>query len=232
MRLSRWYVAIPAIAVSVFLFAVSADSQPRRSVPVRDEATRLAVQDATMRQQAELKHWRVAVSSHRLLLWSCQDSLGVKRTRASVSVWALPASVGYRTWTAGVWKSRAQGCAKVLQTRTLPTTGDWGTAVSLVQRVYPGTDRWLLSCSSGEGGHGGFVMNHQGSGAGGPMQFLASTFYSFQAAAFADARAKGFVIDRVHQSWYDMMGQALVAAYMRTHGLSHHWDPSIDPLCR
>lgn len=232
MRLSRWYVVIPLASFLAFVLVSSSDSQPKRSVPIRDAASMLAVQDATMRQQAELKRMRAAVTSHRLRLWSCQDSLDVRRTRASVSVWALPASVPYRRWTAGVWKSRADGCAAALKQRTIPTTGDWRTAVMLVQRIYPGTASWLLSCSSGEGGHGGFVMNHQGSGAGGWMQFLSSTFYAHYRQAFADARARGFVIDRVHESWYDPMGQALTAAYMRSHGMSSHWDPNIDRLCR
>lgn len=188
-----------------------------------------------VKSQTELRllaGYRNVITSHRLQTWNCQDDLGIKRSRASVSVWALPMSLGYRAWAADRWKTRAVKCVAALQLRTIPSTGDWSRAVELVQRIYPGTSGWLLSCSSGEGGHGRFVLNHQGSGAGGWMQFLSSTFYSHYRAAFADARAKGFVIDRVHESWYDPIGQAVTAAHMRTHGQSSHWDARIDYLCR
>ena len=56
---------------------------------------------------------------------------------------------------------------KQVMWRTLPETGDWRTSVRLSQRIYPGTESWLLYISDREGGWGPFVMNHQGSGAGG-----------------------------------------------------------------
>ena len=74
-------------------------------------------------------------------------------------------------------------------------------------------------------------MNTQGSGAGGWMQFMRSTYYAHNDAAFAYARSLGFVIDERTNAWEHPLGQALTAAYMRTHGMSGHWDPGIDPLC-
>jgi len=113
----------------------------------------------------------------------------------------------------------------------IPETNDWVTSVQIAQRIYPGTERWLLSCSSGEGGHGGFVMNHEGSGASGWMQFMSGTFYGHAPAAFAHAQSMGFILPEGLLNIQSPLGQAITAAYMRTHGMSSHWDPGIDPLC-
>lgn len=122
--------------------------------------------------------------------------------------------------------------ATYLANRMLPYSADWVTAVRIVQRVYPGTESWLLSCSSGEGGHGGFVMNHQGSGASGWLQFMSDTFYGHAPAAFSHVRSLGFILpESLSISIESPMAQAITGAYMRTHGMSSHWDPRIDPLC-
>lgn len=113
----------------------------------------------------------------------------------------------------------------------IPATNDWVTAVRLVQRISPGTESFLLNCSSGEGGHGGFVMNHQGSGASGWMQFLSGTFYGHAPEALAHAQSMGFILPDGLLDIHSPLGQAITAAYMRTHGMSSHWDPSIDSLC-
>lgn len=226
-RLIRRIALIAVAVVCAVVFSGGAASTSKRSPVVRH----VQADEKSQAELAALKRFRGIVVSHRLQTWNCQDDLGVQRTRASVSAWALPASIPYRAWAAGLWHGRAIKCVTELQRRTIPSTGDWGTAVRLVQRIYPGTDRWLMACSSGEGGHGGFVMNHQGSGASGWLQYMPSTFYAHQDEAFADARSKGFVVDRVHQSLYDPIGQALTGAFMRTHGMSHHWDPRVDSLC-
>lgn len=103
-------------------------------------------------------------------------------------------------------------------------TNDWKTAVRLTQKPFPGTSAWLMSCSSSEGGHGRFVMNHQGSGAGGWMQFMSGTFYAYVDDAFRSVRARGFKVHPRHRSWYSPLGQALTAGYMRFTGRSRgHW---------
>ena len=113
----------------------------------------------------------------------------------------------------------------------LPPTGDWVVATALADRVFPGTQAWLLSCSSGEGGHGGWVNNYQGSDAGGWMQFMPGTFSSYQGAALAEVTRRGYSYPAEYVGYYAPLGQALVAAWMRTHGESHHWDSSIDYHC-
>lgn len=114
--------------------------------------------------------------------------------------------------------------AETRLTREMPLTNDWRTAVRLAQRPFPGTESWLLYISHREGGYGGFVMNHQGSGAGGWMQFMASTFYGYVDDARAAFKARGFIIDDSVWQWTNPMGQALTAGYMKWSGRSGcHW---------
>lgn len=114
--------------------------------------------------------------------------------------------------------------AKVRMFREIPVTSDWRTAVRLTQRVFPGTESWLLFISHREGGYGGFVMNHQGSGAGGWMQFMASTFYGYVGDAKAAFERKGFIVDPSVWQWTNPLGQALTAGYMRYTGRDGcHW---------
>ncbi len=116
---------------------------------------------------------------------------------------------------------------KAMQQRlwyTLPATNDWRTSVRLAQRIYPGTDDWLLFISDREGGWGPFVMNHQGSGAGGWLQFLSGTFYAYVDDARADVKRRGFVVPANVWTWTHPLGQALTGAYMRYTGRDGcHW---------
>lgn len=107
---------------------------------------------------------------------------------------------------------------------TIPYTNDWRTSVRLAQRIYPGTSDWLLFISDREGGWGPFVMNHQGSGAGGWLQFMASTFYAYVGDAKADAARRGFKVPQSVWTWTHPLGQALTGAYMRFTGRDGcHW---------
>ena len=106
----------------------------------------------------------------------------------------------------------------------IPATNDWRTSVTLAQRIYPGTESWLLYISHREGGWGGFVMNHQGSGAGGWLQFMSSTFYAYVDDARADAARRGFNVPSDVWTWTHPLGQALTGAYMRYTGRDGcHW---------
>jgi hypothetical protein len=107
---------------------------------------------------------------------------------------------------------------------TLPDTNDWRTAVTASQRVFPGTESWLLYISNREGGWGPFVMNHQGSGAGGWMQFMGSTFDGYVGDARIYVEQRGFTVPLGTWEWTDPLGQALTAGYMRyTHRDGCHW---------
>jgi hypothetical protein len=175
--------------------------------------------------QAQLRQAARQVGEIRQTTWACQDALGVTRTRASADIWSLPQSVGYRVWVSKKWVAIAKGCQTALSLRSIPETNDWLTAVKLVQRIYPGTSDWLLFISHREGGWGGFVMNHQGSGCGGWMQYAPSTYWAYSGDAFADAKSKGFIVNDAWNQWTNPMGQALTGAFMRFTGRdAHHWD--------
>jgi hypothetical protein len=121
------------------------------------------------------------------------------------------------------WTRPLLAKTRAKQERLLTYTGDWYTAVRIVQRVWPGTEGWLRSCSASEGGSGAFVMNRQGSGAGGWLQFMSGTFYGHIGAAVAEARSRGFDIPVMARSWGSPLGQAATGAYMYSHGMSYHW---------
>lgn len=101
-------------------------------------------------------------------------------------------------------------------------------AIDEVQKAYPETAWWLSSCSSSEGAgrslsQNEFVMNHQGSGAGGWLQFMESTFWRMYEAAKADLEARGFVVPPESASWSSRIGQAMAGAWGLTHGRRGEW---------
>jgi hypothetical protein len=175
-------------------------------------------------QQAELRALARHVTAARVSTWHCQQQLSRERTKAAVDAGSLPQSVAYRRWVVTRWEQRRERCERLLSQKTIPANWDWPTAVRLVQRIYPGTEDWLLFISHREGGWGRFVMNSQGSGAGGWMLFMSSTYYAYNDRAFADARRRGFIIPESANSWTHPMGQAITAGYMRYVGLDGcHW---------
>lgn len=152
--------------------------------------------------------------------WQAQTALGKRLTAASSQAIG---SCAYARWAVGKWKQRAEAAVREQQRRVLPATGDWQTAVMVVQRVHPGTSGWLLSCSASEGGHGPFVFNRQGSGAAGWLQYMPSTFVWMFNAALKDAVARGFVVPRQAASLYSPLGQALAGGWAVRNGHSGHW---------
>jgi len=107
--------------------------------------------------------------------------------------------------------------------RVLEGNNAWHRAVHEAQRPYPGTEPWLLSCSASEGGHGRWVPNGDGSGAGGWLQFMSGTFWRMYGAARADVIARGFRVPSSAADWHSPLGQALAGAWGVTHGRSGEW---------
>lgn len=107
--------------------------------------------------------------------------------------------------------------------RTLPDVRDWVGAVRAVQRVYPGSEAWLLRCSASEGGHGIFVYHGGGTTypgydlPGGWMQYFESTFWGDFHAALSDARAHRFFVPASAASWHSPLGQALAGGWAYYH---------------
>lgn len=102
----------------------------------------------------------------------------------------------------------------------------WPAAVQLVGRFYGSSlQAWLWSCSAprSEGGHGRWVPNSQGSGAGGWLQFMSGTFYGVIDSAIARARARGMVVPASARSWYSPLGQALAGVEMLRQGRRGEW---------
>ena len=200
MRLSRCFAPtlVIALVIAILVVAVKATAAP--------------------------PHLSTLIAKTEVLVWRCQDQREIPRTPYSVSPWALPRSHAYRAWTLELWQKRLKKCRLEQQQHTIPTTGDWQTSVRLVQRVFPGTASWLLYISHREGGWGSFKMNYQGSGCGGWMQFMPSTYYAYAPAAFAAVRSRGFTVDPANNDWRSPLGQAITAGYMKWAGREGcHW---------
>lgn len=163
--------------------------------------------------------------------WRCQDAADLPRLKASPERTLLHASHGYRTWVAGQWKLRLAKCQTILK-NTIPATGDWATAVHVVQRFYPGSEWWLMSCSASEGGHSVFVFHspHRAATAyeishqvvldtpGGWMQYFHGTFVGDFNAAVQDLRTRHVRVPRSAFTWYSPLGQALAGGWAHNFG--------------
>lgn len=135
-----------------------------------------------------------------------------------------------------LWKALACTNARLRElqsARTVHETNDWLTAVRIVQRFYPGSDSWLVSCSGSEGGHGVFVYhggraasadeirrNVEYSTPGGQMQYFPGTFWSDFNAAVQDLARRHIKVPRSAWTWYSPLGQALAGGY--AHNLGHY----------
>lgn len=112
-------------------------------------------------------------------------------------------------------------------------TGDFITATRIVGKFYGrSVENWLVNCSSSEGGHGGFVWYEHlsypkygySTTPGGWMQFMGGTFYSNVRWAFQDARHRGLKAHPKARSYYEPLGQAIVAGVMYAyHGNPGTW---------
>jgi hypothetical protein len=153
------------------------------------------------------------IAAARAETWSCERQAGLPLNRASHLGHAGPA---YRAWIVARWQSRLAMCSQILD-RTITTARGWLDAIRAVQRAYPGSSWWLVSCSRGEGGHGGWVPNSGGSGAGGWMQYMEGTFWHDFSRALADLRARGYRVPAAAHSWYSPTGQAVAAGWAYGH---------------
>ncbi len=235
------------LVIAVLALACTASSAAR-TVPTDKPVYKAKLNQHEAQLQRQLRSSARSVGNFRTATFKCQDTLGVPRTRASASVWALPRSLGYRNWAAGVWKARAASCERRLARHTIPDSHDWLSSIRWVQYIYPGTYDWLYWTSDGEGGHGAWVWYggghwhgyHIGNdflGAdtvGGNLQFRYSTFAPYWRATYADLRKRGYIVPEFkmppeggpakYAAWLSPMGQALTGAFMRYTGKSgHHW---------
>ncbi len=138
--------------------------------------------------------------------------------------------------------------ATYLVDHEIPLINDWRTAVHWVQRIYPGTESWMLYISDREGGWGPWVWygGRQWSGyhvgndflgmdtVGGWAQFRYSTFAPYWRAAEANLRDRGYIVPHIpmppaggdpkYAAWLSPLGQALTMGYMKYYGKEGcHW---------
>lgn len=121
----------------------------------------------------------------------------------------------------------------------------WNKAVREVQKVYPGTESWLLSCSWAEGKWGRWVSyaglySPEYAAAhyivGGWMQFKYPTFKGMFRNALDDLRRKGFLVPKGLEpdleGWQSPLAQALAAGWARYVGEDDsHWSASWNNGC-
>lgn len=123
----------------------------------------------------------------------------------------------------------------------------WERAIGEVQKIFPGTSRWLLSCSGSEGGHGRWVSyaaRYSPAYAaehyivGGWMQFKYPTFTGMYRRALEHLGARGFHVPaHIRQpgmtAWLSPLAQALAAGWARYVGEDDsHWSASWNTGCR
>lgn len=173
------------------------------------------------------------------MTWHYQDERGVRRT-VSAYMERRTRSVPYLRWDNQLWTHRQIRAKHALAAHRLPLTNDWATAVRVVQRDWPGTADWLLSCSGGEGGHGIWVWNggapydspNHGSGVGGWMQYAPGTWSGQFSSALREAVQRHLALPlQKTSSWLSPIGQAFAAGWSRFHHATSAWDPGIDPAC-
>ncbi len=182
---------------------------------------------------------------YRSKTWTNQDLLDVSRTKkSSKKVWRY--GCDYAEWVRKQWKERNEITKKKVQFRTLSDPGDWGNAIHVAQRAFPGTADWLWSCSGAEGGHGRWVpygdygdSYYPGyeklDAVGGWMQFRPSTIQHAWPTTYSWlVRHRWIVKPRSwFDAWFSPLAQALSAAYyLEIEGSAgHHWSASSKTGC-
>jgi hypothetical protein len=222
--------SLTAAAVAAATLTATASAASHHTEPIG----RLARSTTLARQVTSLRR---GIRWHRATTWNYQDRAGVRRTPTRY-VERHTRSVPFLRWINHLWWKRQSLAWRKLSTGGLPWTTDWQTAVNIVQRDWPGTASWMLSCSGAEGGHGIWVWNggapysspNHGSGAGGWMQYMEGTFWGQFRPALALARAEHLALPPPQAaSWTSALGQAFAAGWGYTHGRSA-W--AGDPYCR
>jgi hypothetical protein len=157
----------------------------------------------------------------------------LRRANTERPIGRKPRNCADADYLAEVWASKAFRARRVteqwIEDRTLfdfevrPGNQAWYKGISEAQKVFPGTDGILFTCSASEGGHGRWVRHGGGAyydgyrGVGGWLQFLPSTFERHFAAALEVAKAKHFRVPKSAHSWFSALGQALAGAWGLTY---------------
>lgn len=209
------FVLLTLLAVLVLTPSTAATTTTVR--PVREQPKRVIWAN-------NCKPVLAAVTRNRLeyLKW---EQLNGHNPRVSFST---PRGCAHARWVKGASKQRALQAHRAYRKHieslnTLHEKIRWLDAVQEAQKAYPGTSGWLISCSKDEGGWGRWFPNSQGSGAGGWLQFMESTFWRMHGASRADVLSRGYKLDRRSASWHSPIGQAIAGGWAATHGATGEW---------
>lgn len=220
IRTTRWAVfAFPlvlAAAAAALLLAAGSPGAVIRDDPGSTTSDPAAWRAFSILDTLVARDDVLAVHAAKGATWTCQDAADIPRAKASPERMLLRAGHRYRVWVAGKWQERLAACRVTLH-NTIPKTEDWATAVRIMQRFYPGSEGWLMSCSASEGGHGGFVMNTKGSGAGGNLQYMNGTFWTDFNAAVKDLVSRSVKVPKSAWAWESPLGQAVAGSWAYGH---------------
>lgn len=222
-----------AALVALVALAVCPTAGASRGGPEKSQARKAPSKEAAATKQSgcPYAHAGVAFYRSRFVRWQLQRG-------ASVPAWRQPRNCADARYLANVWATRAKQSRQAterylveLERKTLHERPTWVRAIREAQKAYPGTEWWLRSCSSWEGAGrhlsvNDFVMNHEGSDAGGWLQFMEGTFWRMFGAAKAEVESRGFVVPREAVSWSSRIGQALAGGWAVKHHATHEWSGS------
>jgi hypothetical protein len=141
---------------------------------------------------------------------------------------------------AAYWIGAAKQNRLEVNRRTLPEPSSWVAAVRVVQRPFPGTSSWLLSCSAAESHWGSWVRfggspYYQGyeytNEVGGFLQYRWRTFQGHYRHGLESLRERGFLVSLPAPSdvraWLSPLGQAVAGGWARWSGNDDsHWSAS------
>lgn len=196
---------------------------------------------------ARCKPARLAVPFYRAATWRWQEARSgslADRTpvvRGKSCHWARYAASEWVARTAAARRAYARWeRERLLDART------WLEAVREVQRVFPGTEGWLLSCSEAESNHyewvgyGGQPYStwlRDSDTVGGYLQFRYSTFKGMfrRGAEYAVARSFRLPAELrdTTAAWRSALGQAIAGGWARYTGEDdQHWIASWSNGCR
>lgn len=215
----------------------------------------------TKSSRAVVKELRGGIADRRLKTWTHQDAVDLNRTRTSYAE-RHTHSRPYLKWLRQLWSQRAYRAWKTrvkIERLTLrdfafgPGNDAWPRAVREVQRVFPGTEPWLLSCSDAEGWSPGFdkwvgfdgvpysTWLRDSNTVGGPMQYRFRTFTGMFRHGLDFVLERGFRVARElrdrslegkTRAWRSALGQAIAAGWARYTGNDDsHWSASWGSGC-
>lgn len=128
-----------------------------------------------------------------------------------------------------------------------PSNNAWYKAIAQAQKVFPGTEAWLLSCSAAEGGHGRWVRYGGGSyysgyertgAVGNWLQFRWPTFKGMYRHALDHLLSRGYKVPKQIRdpsnvrAWLSPLATALAGGWARyTDNDASHWSASWSRGC-